>query len=84
MGDHKVPTDTIDVLNVLVFNNAYKPKKLDYLESPWIECTTTGNINSIKLHIQDEYSYDIKPRATPVNSKHTFQAELQFTDVPYY
>ena len=84
MGDHKVPTNTINVPNVLVFNNACKQKKLDYLESSWIECTTTGNINLIKLHIQDEYSYDIKPRATPVNSKHTFQAELQFADVPYY
>ena len=85
MGDHKVPTNTIDLPNALVFNNAYKQKNLDYLESCWIEFTTTENINLIKLHMQDEYSYDIKPcSATPVNSKHTFQAELQFADVPYY
>ena len=57
-----------------------KYKVLDYLESPWIECSTTGHVGHVQLHIQDEYSYDIKQRSSTDGFK--FQAELQFADVP--
>ena len=82
IGHHKTPSDTVARPNTFAFNNRYKQRKLDYIESPWIECTTTGDINSIRLHIQDEYSYDIKPCTEPTPSRKTFQAELQFADIP--
>ena len=53
---------------------------MDYLESPWIECSTTGQVGHIQLHIQDEYSYDIKQWSSTDGFE--FKAELQFADVP--
>ena len=36
-------------------------KKLTQQESPWLECTRTTSINSIRLDIEDEYRQYIKP-----------------------
>ena len=83
MGHHVIPQDTVNQPpDMLTFNNGYKQRRLSHLESPWIECTTTSIINSFKFQVQDEYSYEIKPRTTPNMSTTTFQAELQFADVP--
>ena len=79
---HKTPSDTVARPNTFAFNNGYKQRKLDYIESLWIECTTTGDINSIRLHVQDEYGYGIKPRTELTLSRKTFQAELQFANIP--
>ena len=82
LGDYKTTNNTVKPQLTLLFNNNLAYKKLDHLESPWIKCTTSGNINFIKLHEQDEYSYNIIPRTgvpmTPLN----FKAELEFADIP--
>ena len=66
LGKHKIPLDTpsINQPTISENNSTSKYKVLDYLESPWIECSTTGHIGHIQLHIQDEYSYDIKQRSS--------------------
>ena len=81
IGHHKTPSDTIARPNMFAFNNGYEQRKLDYIESLWVECTMTGDINSIRLHVQDKYSYNIKPCTEPTLSRKTFQAELQFADI---
>ena len=82
LGNYKTPNDTVKPQHTLLFNNNLAYKKLDYLENPWIECTTSRNINFIKLHVQDEYSYNIIPCTgvpmTPLN----FKAELEFAGIP--
>ena len=82
IGHHKTPSDTVAQPNTFAFNNGYKQRKLDYIESPWIECTMTGDINSMRLHVQDEQGCDIKPHTELTLSRKTFQAELQFADIP--
>ena len=82
LGKHKIPLDTSSINQPIISekNSTSKYKVLDYLESPWIECSTTGHVGHIQLHIQDEYSYDIKQRSSTDGFE--FQAELQFADVP--
>ena len=82
LGNYKTPNDTVKPQHTLLFNNNLAYKKLDYLESPWIECTTSGNINFIKLHVQDEYSYNIIPRTGVPTTPLNFKAELEFADIP--
>ena len=81
LGKHKIPLDTPSINQPIISenNSSSKYKVLDYLESPWIECSTTGHIGHVQLHIQDEYSYDIKQRSSTDGFE--FQAELQFADV---
>ena len=82
LGKHKIPLNTSSInLPIISENNSTsKYKVLDYLESPWIECSTTGHVGHVQLHIQDEYSYDIKQWSSTDGFK--FQAELQFADMP--
>ena len=82
LGKHKIPLDTSSINQPIISesNSISKYKVLDYLESPWIECSTTGHVGHIQLHIQDEYSYDIKQRSSTDGFE--FQAELQFADMP--
>ena len=82
LGKHKIPLDTPSINQPIISenNSTSKYKVLDYLESPWIECSTTGHTEHVQLHIQDEYSYDIKQRSSTDGFE--FQAELQFADVP--
>ena len=82
LGNYKTPNDTVKPQHTLLFNNNLAYKKLDYLESPWIECTTSGNINFIKLHVQDEYSYNIIPRTEVPTTPLNFKAALEFADIP--
>ena len=81
-GKHKIPLDTpsINQPNISEHNSTSKYKVLDYLEISWIECSTTGHIGHVQLHIQDEYSYDIKQWSSTDGFE--FQAELQFADLP--
>ena len=55
-------------------------KKLNYQESPWIECTTTLSINSIRLEIQDQYGQPFTT-SSPTADKQ-FRAILSFIYVP--
>ena len=82
LGKHKIPLDTSSINQPIISenNSTSKYKVLDYLESPWIECSTTGHVGHVQLHIQDEYLYDIKQRSSTDGFE--FQAELQFADVP--
>ena len=82
LGKHKIPLDTSSINQPIISenNSTSRYKVLDYLESPWIECSTTGHVGHVQLHIQDEYSYDIKQRSSTDGFE--FQAELQFADVP--
>ena len=82
LGKHKILLDTCSINQPIISenNSTSKYKVLDYLESPWIECSTTGHVGHVQLHIQDEYSYDIKQRSSTDGFE--FQAELQFADVP--
>ena len=82
LGKHKILLDTSSINQPIISenNSTSKYKVLDYLESPWIECSTTGHVGHIQLHIQDEYSYDIKQRSSTDGFE--FQAELQFADMP--
>ena len=82
LGGHKIPLDTSSINQPIISenNSTSKYKVLDYLESPWIECSMTGHVGHIQLHIQDEYSYDIKQRSSTDGFE--FQAELQFADMP--
>ena len=82
LENYKIPNDTVKPQHTLLFNNNLAYKKLDYLESPWIECTTSGNINFIKLHVQDEYSYNIIPRTGVPTTPLNFKAALEFADIP--
>ena len=82
IGHHKTPSDTVAQPNMFAFNNGYKQRKLNYIESLWIECTMTGDINSIRLHVQDEYGYDIKPHTEPTPSRKTFQANSNLPTFP--
>ena len=76
---YRIPKDNAYTTSFISVNNSFaKQRTLDYLESPRIECSMTGNIGYIQLHVQDEYSYDIWQQS----SNFTFQAELQFADVP--
>ena len=78
LGHYRIPKDNAYTTSFISINNSFaKQRTLDYLESPWIECSTTGNIGYIQLHVQDKYSHDIQQRS----SNFTFQAELQFADV---
>ena len=76
------PLDTSSINQPIISenNSTSKYKVLDYLESSWIECSMTGHVGHVQLHIQDEYSYDIKQRSSTDGFE--FQAELQFADVP--
>ena len=82
LGKHKIPLDTSSINQPIISenNSTSKYKVLDYLESPWIECSTTGHVGHVQLHIQDEYSYDIKQWSSTDGFE--FQAELQFADMP--
>ena len=82
LGKHKIPLDTSSINQPIISenNSTSKYKVLDYLEGPWIECSMTGHVGHVQLHIQDEYSYDIKQRSSTDGFE--FQAELQFADVP--
>ena len=82
LGKHKILLDTPSINQPILSenNSTSKYKVLDYLESPWIECSMTGHVGHVQLHIKDEYSYDIKQRSSTDGFK--FQAELQFADVP--
>ena len=82
LGKHKIPLDTSSINQPIISenNSTSKNKVLDYLESPWIECSTTGHVGHVQLQIQDEYSYDIKQRSSTDGFE--FQAKLQFADVP--
>ena len=82
LGKHKIRLDTSSINQPIISenNSTSKYKVLDYLESPWIECSMTGHVGHVQLHIQDEYSYDIKQRSSTDGFE--FQAELQFADVP--
>ena len=66
LGKHKIPLDTPSINQSIISenNSTSKYKVLDYLESLWIECSTTRHIGHVQLHIQDEYSYDIKQRSS--------------------
>ena len=79
---HKIPLNTSSINQPIISENnpTSKYKVLDYLESPWIECSMTGHIGHVQLHIQEEYSYDITQWSSTDGFK--FQAELQFADVP--
>ena len=81
LGKHKIPLNTPFINQPIISenNSTSKYKVLDYLESPWIECSMTGHIGHVQLHIQDEYSYDIKQRLSTDGFE--FQAELQFADM---
>ena len=83
IGHHKIPSDTVARPNTLAFNNRYKQRKLDYIESPWIECTRTGDINSIRSHVQDEYGYDIKPRTDLTRSRKHFKQNSNNANIPH-
>ena len=82
LGKHKIPLDTPSINRPIISenNSTSKYKVLDYLESPWIECSTIGHIGHVQLHIQDKYSYDTKQRSSTDGFE--FRAELQFADVP--
>ena len=82
LGKNKIPLDTPSINQPIISenNSTSKYKVLDYLESSWIECSMTGHVGHVQLHIQDEYSYDIKQRSSTDGFE--FQAELQFADVP--
>ena len=82
LGKHKIPLDTPSINQPIISenNSTSKYKVLDYLESPWIECSMTGHVGHVQLHIQDEYSYDIKQWSSTDGFE--FQAELQFADMP--
>ena len=84
LGKHKILINTPSINQPIIAenNSTSKYKVLDYLESPWIECSTTGHVGHIQLHIQDEYSYDIKQRSSIDGFE--FQAKLQFADMPKY
>ena len=82
LGKHKILLNRPSINQPIISenNSTSKYKVLDYLESPWIECSTTGHTGHIQLHIQDEHSYDINQRSSTDGFE--FQAELQFADVP--
>ena len=82
LGKHKIPLNTPSINQPIISenNSTSKYKVLNYLESPWIECSVTGHVGHVQLHIQDKYSYDIKQRSSTDGFE--FQAELQFADKP--
>ena len=79
LGHYRISKDNAYTTSFISVNNSFaKQRTLDYLESPWIEYGMTRNIGYIQLHVQDKYSHDIWQRS----SNFTFQAVLQFADVP--
>ena len=56
-----------------------RSKTFDERESPWLECTTSNKISSLRLHVQDEYGQYIK--STSVTNA-PFYINIAFADVP--
>ena len=56
-----------------------RSKTFDERESPWLECTTTTKISSLRLHVQDEYGQDIKTTSV---ANAPFYLDIAFADVP--
>ena len=55
-------------------------RQLNGIESPWIECATTGKITAIELYIQDEYGQTFTPATK--NKTITMDLVISFADVP--
>ena len=79
LGKHKILLDTPSINQPIISenNSTSKYKVLDYLESPWIERSTTGHVGHVQLHIQDEYSYDINNGHPQMDSSFKPNCNLQ-------
>ena len=53
LGKHKILLDTSSINQPIISenNSTSKYKVLDYLESPWIECSTTGHVYKMNTHM---------------------------------
>ena len=79
LGKHKIPLDTSSINQPIISenNSTSKYKVLDYLESPWIECSTTGHVGHVQLHIQDEYSMTLNNGHPQMDSSFKPNCNLQ-------
>ena len=79
IGGVSIPT-TSSLHYVFPATNTKSFRQLNDIESPWIECTTTGKITAIELDIQDEYGQTF----TPATKNKTIPMDLviSFADVP--
>ena len=79
IGGVSIPT-TSSLHYVFPATNTKSFRQLNGIESPWIECATTGKITAIELDIQDEYGQTF----TPATKNKTIPVDLviSFTDVP--
>ena len=79
IGSVSIPTSS-SLHYVFPATNTESFRQLNDIESPWIECATTGKIMAIKLDIQDEYGQTFTPATK--NKTTPMDLVISFADMP--